>query len=54
MENFIVIVANVCVIGILAAVAFFFNWSGPGFVVGFLSGGVAYALYMRLKLGYWV
>ena len=54
MVRVILFVANASVVLLLLAAAYFFNWSGPGFALGFGLGFLACFVYIRLKLGHWV
>jgi hypothetical protein len=54
MQTALILAMNAAVILILAALTYFLEWSGPGYAAGAGSGAVAMAIYIRLKLGYWV
>lgn len=51
--NALLIAMNLAVVAILAGVAYFLNWSGPGFAAGAVAGGIVMAVAVRLKIGYW-
>jgi hypothetical protein len=53
MTQVLLFAMNVAVFAILGGLAYFLNWSGPGFAVGCLAGGFFVATVIRLKLGYW-
>lgn len=53
MAQVLLFAMNVAVIAILGALAYFLNWSGPGFAAGILVGGISMAWVVRLKIGYW-
>lgn len=53
MQTALLIFMNIAVMAILAGLAYMLEWSGPAFTSGILVGGIATALYLRLKLGYW-
>jgi hypothetical protein len=53
MQTAIIIFMNLAVMLILAGVAYWLEWSGPAFTAGVLVGGIATALYLRVKMGYW-
>jgi hypothetical protein len=54
MQTALILAMNAAVIALLAAATYFLEWSGPGYAAGFVSGGIGMAIYIRLKLGYWV
>lgn len=52
--KFLLVVANIAVVAILAGLAWFVNWNGPSFAAGGLAGVFTFFIYVRLKLGRWI
>ncbi len=52
--KFLLVVANIAVVAILAGLAWFVNWNGPSFAAGGLAGISTFFIYARLKMGRWI
>jgi len=48
--NALLVAMNLAVVAILA---YFLSWSGPGFAAGAVAGGIVMAVAVRMKVGYW-
>jgi len=54
VTNIFLVLANVAFVAIMLGLVWLFRWSGPGFMAGALAGVATFAVYTRLKMGYWI